>query len=303
MPEFYYSKAPAKINLFLDILGKRADGFHEIRTIFQSISLFDTLRFRVIPEGIELRSDDPALPLDSTNTVCRAARSLLERSGAVKGAEIFIEKKIPQKGGLGGGSSDAAAALFALNRIWNIGLPREELLSIAAEIGSDVPFFLTGGTAVGIGRGEEVYPLPDAPPAWLVLGFPEKGISTREAYERAGKQLTGEASARRMMVAAAKISAGGFTEDDLLNCFETAILENDEEILLCRDRLLEAGARKATLSGSGSSWFSYTRGREEAEAVHEKVTRNSERWALVSTLNRVDYFRSITPTTKKENLR
>lgn len=303
MPEFHYSKAPAKINLFLEILGKRPDGFHEIRTIFQSIALFDTLRFRVIPEGIELASDDPSLPLDSTNTVFRAARALMDSSIDKKGIEIFIGKKIPQKGGLGGGSSDAAAALIALDRIWNMGLPREELLSIAAGIGSDVPFFLTGGTAVGIGRGEEVYPLPDAPPAWLVMGFPEKGISTREAYERAGKQLTGKASPLRMMVAAVKISAGGFTEEDLLNCFETAILESDQEILLCRDRLLDAGARKVTLSGSGSSWFAYSRGREEAEAVHDKVMRHSARWAIVPTLNRGDYFRSITPTTKKEILR
>lgn len=303
MPEFYFSKAPAKINLFLDILGKREDGYHEIRTIFQSIALFDTLRFRIVPEGIILGSDDPSLPLDSSNTVFKAATALLQRSGKKKGIEIFIEKRIPQKGGMGGGSSDGACALYALNIIWELGLSQEELFAIAAEIGSDLPFFLTGGTAAGVSRGEEVYPLPDAPPAWLVLGFPEEGISTREAYARVGKQLTGEVSARRMMVAAAKVAGGSFTEEDLLNRFDSAVLESDNGILLYRDRLLEAGARKVMLSGSGSSWFAYTRDIDEARSVHEKVSQRSARWAIVPTLDREGFFRSITPTSKKENLR
>ncbi len=303
MPEYYCSKAPAKINLFLDILRKREDGYHEIRTIFQSIALFDTLRFTIIPKGVFLSSDDPSLPLDSANTVFKAANALLESSKQKKGIEIFIEKRIPQKGGMGGGSSDGACALYALNIIWELGLPPEELLAIAAEIGSDLPFFLTGGTAAGVGRGEEVYPLPDAPPAWLDLGFPEEGVSTREAYARAGTQLTGGASARRMMVAAAKVAEGSFTEDDLLNRFDSTVLESDNGILLYRDRLLEAGARKVMLSGSGSSWFAYTRSLDEAKSIHEKISQRSERWAIVPTLDRGGFFRSITPTSKKENLR
>jgi 4-diphosphocytidyl-2-C-methyl-D-erythritol kinase len=303
MPDTFYSKAPAKVNLVLEILEKRKDGYHEIRTIFQSIALFDSLRFEINSRGIKVGSDDPSLPLDEGNTVYKAAKALNDLSGGRHGADIFIEKKIPQKGGLGGGSSDAAATLFALNRLWEIDLPQSELAEIAARIGSDVPFFLSGGTALGTGRGEEIHPLPDAPFAWLVLGFPEKGVSTKEAYEKIDSQLTEGASPRRIMAAVEKILAGSFTEEDLVNHFEKAILESDGEILFYRDRLLEAGARKVLLSGSGSSWFAFTGSYDEAKKIHDNIPRHSDRWAIVPTLTREDFFRSITPTSKKENLR
>jgi 4-diphosphocytidyl-2-C-methyl-D-erythritol kinase len=303
MADLFYSKAPAKVNLVLNVLGKRADGFHEIRTIFQSIALFDVLRFSLIAEGIEVDSDEPSLPGGEGNIVHKAAKALASISKKKCGVNIFIEKNIPQKAGLGGGSSDAAVTLYGLNKLWELNLPESELMEIAAEIGSDVPFFLTGGTALGVGKGEEIYPLPDAPAAILVLGFPEKGISTKDAYERMDKELTEARSPRKIMASVKKIMAGSFLENDLVNDFEKAVLDSDKEILFYRDRLLEAGAKKVLLSGSGSAWFAYAHSKDEAEQIREKILHHSKRWAIIPTMNRDDFFKFITPTSKKENLR
>src|SRR5262245_9307696 len=159
-------RAHAKINLDLRVLGMRADGFHELRTVFQAISLHDTVRCipREGPFAIECAI--AGVPLDETNLIWRAAQTLwrsLRRSGPVRDVTVQLEKRIPLQAGLGGGSADAAAALVALARAWRIPVRLSQLTDVAAHIGSDVPFFLAGGTALGLGRGEEVYPLADLP--------------------------------------------------------------------------------------------------------------------------------------------
>src|SRR5260370_22788299 len=149
----------AKINWTLDVLYRRQDGYHEIRTIYQTVSLFDRLDMTQSAGDISVDCDDPRVPCDDSNLVYRAAAALRQATGTRAGAKIRIEKHIPVAGGLGGGSSNAAAVLIGLSRFWELDVRFELLFEIAASIGSDVPFFLAGGTALGAGRGEEIYPL------------------------------------------------------------------------------------------------------------------------------------------------
>ena len=179
----------AKINLALAVLGKRPDGFHEIRTVFQSIDLHDELE---IHESHRLQlecANLPDLPADQ-NLVWKAADALSRKAGSSRGARILLKKSIPPGAGLGGGSSNAAAALMGLNRFWNLEIPRTDLRSLAVGLGSDVPFFLEGGTALGIGRGEEIYPLPPVASAPLVVVYPGVHVSTAEAYRSLNLRLT-----------------------------------------------------------------------------------------------------------------
>jgi 4-diphosphocytidyl-2-C-methyl-D-erythritol kinase len=178
-------RAYAKINLDLRVLGTRPDGFHELRTVFQSISLHDTVACipREGPFAIECSA--AGVPLDRSNLIWRAAEALwraLRRSGPIRDVGVRLEKRIPLQAGLGGGSADAAAALVGLARTWSVPLRPAQLTDVAATLGADVPFFLAGGTALGLGRGDEVYPLADLPRHWIVVLVPGFGVSTSEAY-------------------------------------------------------------------------------------------------------------------------
>ena len=178
-------RAYAKINLDLRIVGRRPDGFHELRTIFQSIALHDTLVVRAVRGVFGITCDMPGVPIDRTNLVWRAADALWKaagRRGRVRGASIELKKRVPPQAGLGGGSSDAAATLLALNALWRLRLSHDDLHAVAATLGSDVPFFLVGGTALGLGRGEQLYALPDVTPSSIVLVQPPFGVSTADAY-------------------------------------------------------------------------------------------------------------------------
>ena len=178
-------RAHAKINLDLRVLGTRPDGFHELRTVFQAIALHDTVACipREGPFAIECTA--AGVPLDRSNLVWRAADALwraLRRDGPVRDVVVRLEKQIPLQAGLGGGSADAAATLVALARAWRVPVRPAQLTDVAATLGADVPFFLSGGTALGLGRGDEIYPLADLPRHWIVLLVPGFGVSTSEAY-------------------------------------------------------------------------------------------------------------------------
>src|SRR5258706_4073077 len=162
MPSSIKIKSYAKINWTLDVLFKREDGYHELRTIYQTVSLHDDLRLSEPNGAIEIICEDQRVPCDETNLAFKAALMLREATGSSKGARIEIEKRIPVAAGLGGGSSNAAATLLALIKLWQIEIEDGELIKLAASLGSDVPFFLIGGTALGAGRGEEVYPIEEA---------------------------------------------------------------------------------------------------------------------------------------------
>src|SRR5262245_6155827 len=193
MPPSVRVRSYAKINWTLDVLFKREDGYHELRTIYQTVSLHDTLRISASDE-IEVTSNDPRVPKDNTNLAFKAAMLLRKATGSGRGARIEIEKRIPVAAGLGGGSSNAAVTLLALVKLWQLDIDDTELNQLAGELGSDVPFFLVGGTALGTGRGEVVEPIEQVHWENLVLANPSFPISTRDAYEKLSRLTTPEAA-------------------------------------------------------------------------------------------------------------
>jgi 4-diphosphocytidyl-2-C-methyl-D-erythritol kinase len=245
--------APAKINLDLRVLGKRPDGFHELRTIFQTISLADRLDIaftRARRTAIAL--DDPlAIP---DNLVVRAAERVLESLRLTGRVEMRLTKRIPMGAGLGGGSSDAAAVLLALPVLAGRSLPLAELTAIAATLGSDVPFFLLGGTAVGIGSGTELFPIGDAPQAHGVLITPAIHVNTAQAYRDLSPRLTIDLQ-RNKIHSFQALTWGGGGLSGLRNDFEDVVFEQHPELAALKRRLVRAGAAAALMTGSGSAIF------------------------------------------------
>ncbi len=262
------ARCPAKVNLVLRLLARRPDGYHEIDTLFQAIDLCDVLEARPAA-SLSLACDDPALPTDESNLVVRAARRLAERLGLARaGAALALRKRIPVGAGLGGASSDAAGALVVCARLWGAPLGADELASTAAEIGSDVPFFLWGGTARGTGRGERIAPRPFAGPLELLLGLPPFGIATAEVYRRA-QRLTLPGFDVSVFGSSPLTRSQDHDWGALTNDLERVVFEDWPELRSFRDGLLESGARSALLSGSGSTVygiFDSDRARRDAAA-------------------------------------
>ena len=259
--------AHAKINLTLEVLGKRADGFHEIRSVMQRITLADTLTIGRAEELI-LACSDPGLE-GPENLVWRAAELLRGEYGVSAGASLALEKRIPVAAGLGGGSSDAAAALRGLNELWKLGLNGERLRDLGARLGSDVPFFLLeSGSALAEGRGERLMPLAPLPAWWVVLVKPEAGISAAAAYGalRAEDWSTGFATSRWLAYA----RASGRLPDPV-NGLEAAALRAEPAAAAAKRALAEVGARSAAMSGSGSTYFALAEREEEANQMAERV--------------------------------
>jgi 4-diphosphocytidyl-2-C-methyl-D-erythritol kinase len=252
----------AKVNLCLDVLGKRADGYHELRTIFQTVSLCDQLRFRPNPApGIHLKiagNDQLAEESVEKNLVYRAVHTLRQELQIRSGVEILLRKKIPAGRGLGGGSSDAAAALLGYLQFVGKAIDRARLLEIAARLGADVPFFLLGGRALGLGKGDEIYPLPDIPELCLLIVSPQNiHVPTADAYRwlRAPRlaSLTKIAATHKLFGFCALCwSAQG---SGLSNDFEAAVFRRHPRLNQIRRALLQGGASEALLAGSGSAVF------------------------------------------------
>jgi 4-diphosphocytidyl-2-C-methyl-D-erythritol kinase len=267
--------APAKVNLFLEVLGKRADGYHEIATLLVAIDLADDLEFAPAADGtLSLTCDDPGLPTGPDNLVIRAASRLRDATGCTAGAEIRLTKRIPWAAGLGGGSSDAAATLVGLNELWKLGLSPAALARIGAGIGSDVPFFLNGPAAWCTGRGELVSPAPVGRSLDLVLVKPAEGLSTADVYRRVTVPAspTNGASARAAL-AAGDVEALGRA---LHNRLEGPAFELAPAVAEWRQRLKSTGAAGCLMSGSGSCLFALCRNTAEARRVHDDLSRG---WA------------------------
>ncbi|HYN86473.1 MAG TPA: 4-(cytidine 5'-diphospho)-2-C-methyl-D-erythritol kinase [Pyrinomonadaceae bacterium] len=249
--------AYAKINLLLRVLGRRDDGYHEIETVFQTVSLHDTLAYEPLEDRrIELTCSDPDIPADETNLVHRAAVALRDSCGVEAGARVTLEKRIPSQAGLGGGSSDAAATLCGLASLWNLSVGKAELVRLAARLGADVPFFLTGGTALGTGLGTDVRPLVDAPARALVVVTPGVKVSTAEAYKLLNAPaLTKEGADVNLPISRAGLDFSGSLRAVMRNDFEASVFGLEPEIERARDALRSSGAEAAMLSGSGSSVF------------------------------------------------
>lgn len=271
----------AKVNLTLDVLGTRPDGYHAIESVMQTVGLHDTISLSVREDGeIRLSCDMPGIPTDESNLAWRAASVLLEAQGKAAGLDIRIEKRIPAQAGLGGGSSNAAAVLRGLDHLLGLSVSADEMCAIAARIGSDVPFFLVGGTAFVCGRGEEVQPLPDILPVPVVIVKPPFGVSTPWSYRRldemraigdqslaAGERQT----ASRHMVECVRRSAVCSLKSRLANDLEAPAVEQHPEIAGIKAALIESGARAGLMCGSGSAVFGLFETEAQARTAADNV--------------------------------
>ncbi|NMO97738.1 4-(cytidine 5'-diphospho)-2-C-methyl-D-erythritol kinase [Paenibacillus lemnae] len=251
-----YEKAPAKINLMLDVLHKRPDGFHEVEMVMTMIDLADRLEMSDQPrDTIMITSQAGYIPLDEKNLAFQAAKLVKDRYGVRKGVHIHLDKKIPVAAGLAGGSSDAAATLRGLNRLWGLNMPLEEMLSFGAELGSDVPFCITGGTALATGRGEVLTEIPDPPQCWVLVAKPPINVSTGEVYGKLRSEHIASHPSSKNMVAA--LQAGSFTEmcNNLGNVLEEVTLKLHPEVQQLKNAMLRLGADGALMSGSGPTVF------------------------------------------------
>ena len=246
---------PAKVNLGLHVVGKREDGYHEIVTIFQAIDLHDVLEGEAA-EALTFEVSDPSVPAGETNLVVKAARLLQGRCkpARARGARLRLDKTIPAGAGLGGGSSDAAGALLLLNELWALHLDPPTVVGLAAELGSDVPFFLFGGTALGTGRGATIEPLRPMADRVVLLGSPPFGLSTPEVYRAFEAPLTADSAdvtVPRLFVKFAKGNDFALARNDL----EAVAFRLRGELAVFRDALSRSGAEVALVSGSGSTVF------------------------------------------------
>jgi 4-diphosphocytidyl-2-C-methyl-D-erythritol kinase len=259
MPQAVRVPSYAKVNLGLEVLGQRDDGYHELRTLFQTIDLHDDVVLRRRPRGITVRCSHPQVPVDESNLAVRAARDLQRHARLTSGVEISLTKRIPVGGGLGGGSSNAAAVLLGLDRMWRLGLGPAGLHPLARRLGADVPYFLLGGTALGLARGDEVYPLRRQLRAWLVLVDPGLPVSTDRVFARVDSRLTPRENSTSIFYFVSRELEGVPAFGLLVNDLQEAAMEEApalrERVARIRDVLRERGAHVAALSGSGSSFF------------------------------------------------
>ena len=265
-------RAFAKINLLLRVLGPRSDGYHDIETILHGIRLGDDLSFGATPGSgvdVEMRpTDDRRPPAPAYNLVHRAAVMSRPPAGA-SGVQIVIEKRIPLASGLGGGSSNAAAALVVLNDLWKLGRDEEQLRALGTQLGSDVPYFVGGGTALAEGRGERIASLAAPRVMWFVLGLSNRGLSTAEVYRRwRTNDGMPDASGMVAALAAGDVAAVGTR---IMNALEVPAFELRPELAAGKQRLIEAGVLGAGLSGSGPTLFGLAADEAHARAVARRV--------------------------------
>ena len=286
-------RAHAKVNLDLRVLETRRDGFHDLRTVFQSLELHDTITVTARRGPFALRCRQPDVPRDDTNLAWRAARALwgtLGRDGEPRDVSVTIVKQIPVCAGLGGGSTDAAATLRALARLWHSSArPRvHELGELATSLGADVPFFLWGGTALGLGRGDAIYPLVDLPQYWVVLVLPQAGVKTVEAYAWYDEDREGSSMRRRRQESRV---VWPMQVTDMVNDLEGPVVRRIPEIGAAQSALLAAGAVGSAVSGSGSAVFGLFLRRPDAQAARRALAGSGWRAILTRTTPRDEYAR------------
>jgi 4-diphosphocytidyl-2-C-methyl-D-erythritol kinase len=278
-------QAPAKLNLTLEVLSPRSDGYHEIRSIIQTINLCDSLSFQ-LSQKVEFRCDLPAWSAGKS-LVSRATGLLKEVTGSGKGVTIEISKHIPLVAGLGGDSSDAAATLQGLNALWELGLTQEKLVELASGWGSDVGFFLYGGTALVKGRGEMVTPLPSLSRKWVVLMFPSVPLlrdKTKQLYASLKPEHYSRGEVTDRLVA--RLTSGEeIRPSDLFNVFDSVAASSFAGFEEYRGKFLDAGAQQVHLAGSGPTLFSLLKDRSQAEKIYRRLKEQGLESHLGYTLN------------------
>jgi 4-diphosphocytidyl-2-C-methyl-D-erythritol kinase len=284
-------RAFAKINLFLNVIGRRPDNYHELRTIFQAISLYDSIDLSIAPGRdfeVLLSSNDPALA-GPENLVSRAIGAIAPEIGFQGRVSVHLEKRIPVARGLGGGSSDAAAALIGMLRLTRSRLPLAHLMEIAASLGADVPFFLFGGRALAVNRGDEIYPLPNGPSRSIVVVSPRDiGVSTKDAYQWLSAELTNRSKAPNIWGFCALCWS---RQETVSNDFESPVFSRHPRLREIRDGLLKRGAANAALAGSGSAVFGVFRNPAQARRTARAFPEDSV--FVVETLSREKYGRAM----------
>ena len=277
-------RAYAKINLDLKILGLLPDGYHDVRTVLQSVALHDTLTFTAAPGPVVITCDQPGVPTDAKNLVWRAASLLWalrhDAAGPLTGVRVALQKRIPAEAGLGGGSSDAAATLLALSRIWRLSLDLPSLARIGARLGADVPFFLAGGTALGAGRGDDISPLAEPPVSAVVIVKPPFGVSTPEAYGWFDQDRT----LPPKRAPARTLPGWPAWAYDLSNDLEAPVASRFPQIRRAIRELTTLGAAHAALSGSGSAVFGVFSDPTEAARARDAFAKRGEVALLTATL-------------------
>lgn len=265
-------KAYAKVNLALDVLGRRENGYHDLRMVMQTVDLYDLLTFTPTDEpGVILTSNVSNLPIDGRNLICKAAALIMERYGVQTGVLIHLEKRIPMAAGMAGGSTDAAATLIALNELFRLGLSKDELCALGVQIGADVPYCILGGTALAEGIGEILTPLPRVPACPLVITKPDFGVSTKEVYENLDLNLLEKHPDVDFMIQAIKDGDLKQMASYMRNDLESVTESRYPEIAAIKERMLAAGAFASMMSGSGPTVFCLCENEEIANHVAKEI--------------------------------
>lgn len=262
-------KAPAKINLSIDVLHKRDDGYHEVEMVMTTIDLEDQVELFPREDGrIVVETSASFVPDDERNLAYQAAKLIKERFGITRGVTIQIEKRIPVSAGLAGGSSDAAATIKGLNQLWQLGLTKEEMAQLGAMIGSDVAFCIYGGTALGKGRGEKITPLPSPPPFWVVLAKPPIGISTAQVYQALELDKITERPPTKQLIKALEEKNFSLLTKCMVNVLESVTLSSYPQVKWYKQKMAEFGAEGVLMSGSGPTVFGIVQKESRAQRIY-----------------------------------
>lgn len=263
-----YEKAPAKINLTLDVLYKRPDNFHEVEMVMTTVDLADRISLRTIEQGqIVIKTSDSFIPNDRRNLAYQAAEIVMKKYNITEGVEITIEKSIPAAAGLAGGSSDAAATLRGVNRLWKLGLSMDELAQLGAQIGSDIPFCVHGGTALATGRGEKIEKLPSPPNCWVILAKPAISVSTASVYGAFNIENVAHPNTTAMIDALAAKDYRKMCQT-LENALESVTMSLYPEVHMLKEQMIKFGADAALMSGSGPTVFGFVDSESRVSRVY-----------------------------------
>ena len=277
-------KSPAKVNLGLKVIKKRPDGYHEIETVMQMITLSDALLFEPTEGGIELICQGLNLLGDRSNLVYQAAELIREKGGVGSGVRIILDKRIPVMAGLGGGSSNAATTLIGLNRLWQLGLRRDELIDLARGLGADVPFFLYGPRAYAAGRGDQLSPLPSLQKLIMLLVKPDISIPTSWAYKALNLSLTKDRDSIKIICQLIEQGLDNQIAAYLFNDFEETIIAHYPIIGEIKNDLLNQGALGALMSGSGPTVFAIFPTHHKAVEVYQRYSKRKMQVFVVETI-------------------
>lgn len=281
----YTAKAPAKINLALDVLGRRSNGYHDVAMIMQTIALYDTITIETTEEGISLTTDSPDIPTDRSNIAYRAAEYLKNRYEVKAGVNIHIQKEIPVAAGLAGGSTDAAAVLQLLNKAWQLGLSKEELMAAGLTLGADVPFCIQGGTCLAEGLGEKLTIIDKTPRCYVLLVKPDVGVSTKEVYQNLKlEKIDKRPDIDAMLNSIDREDIPGICSS-MANVLETVTIDMHPVIQELKQRLLELGAVGSLMSGSGPTVFGIFEDHSDAQTAYDQLRHLFNEVFLITTFD------------------